>query len=280
MKRTLRRLGTIAALTALLLLLGLFMFRRVLTDAMLFHPTRGQPRTPAAIGLPFEEVWLRAADGTRTQAWWIPGQGRPIVVVCFHGNAGVIADRLENARELHALGVSLLVAEYRGYGDSEGKPSEEGLYADAEAALGEARRRAAGARVIAFGRSLGGAVAIDLASRQPVDGLVVESTFTSLPAMAAQTGLPLASRLVAYRFDSLAKIPRVTAPLLIVHGDADELVPFSMGERLRDAARASRSVAFHRVAGGDHNSSWVTGGEPYWASWRKILDEVAAGLPR
>lgn len=266
-----RRPGTIAAVAVLCLLIGLVMLRRVLTDAMLFHPTRGQPRTPAAVGLPFEALWLRAADGTRTQAWWIPGTGRPVTLVFFHGNAGVMADRLENARQLHDLGVSLLMVEYRGYGDSDGKPSEVGLFADAEAALAEARRRAAGSKVVAFGRSLGGAVAIDLAAHRAVDGLIVESTFTSLPDMAATTGLPLARRFVAYRFDSLAKMPRVAAPVLIVHGDADEIVPFWMGERLRDAATGARSVAFHRVLGGDHNSSWVTGGEAYWESWRRFL---------
>jgi fermentation-respiration switch protein FrsA (DUF1100 family) len=239
---------------------------------MLFHPTRGQPRTPAALGMPFEDVWLRATDGTRTQAWWIPGTGRPFTLVFFHGNAGVMADRLENARQLHELGVSLLMAEYRGYGDSDGKPSEQGLFADAEAALSEARRRAAGSKVVVFGRSLGGAVAIDLAARQAVDGLIVESTFTSLPDMADTTGLPLARRFVSYRFDSLGKMPRVTAPVLLVHGDADEVVPFWMGEHLREAARGARSVAFHRVPGGDHNGSWVTGGEPYWQSWSRFLD--------
>jgi len=256
------------------------MLRTALTNALLFYPERGQARSPADLGLPFEEVWLRARDGVRTQAWWIPAEGDGPVLVMFHGNAGTMSDRLENARLLHGLGASLLMAEYRGYGDSEGRPSERGLRLDAERAVAEARQRAGQGCVIAFGRSLGGAVAIDVASRAPrkIDALIVESTFTSLPAMArAATRISLASRIVAYRFDSLTKIGRLDMPILIVHGDADDLVPFHMGEELRDAARSSPRVEFHRVAGGDHNSTWVLGGAAYLQAWRDFLDGVVEG---
>jgi fermentation-respiration switch protein FrsA (DUF1100 family) len=254
------------------------MFRRALTNALLFYPERGQARSPADLGMPFEAVWLRARDGVRTQAWWIPAPGDGPVVVFFHGNAGTMSDRLENARLLRGLGVSLLMAEYRGYGDSEGKPSERGLRLDAERAVAEARQRSDGNAVVVFGRSLGGAVAIDVASRTPrgIDGLIVESTFTSLPDMArAATRMSLAARVVAYRFDSLTKIRRLEMPILIVHGEADDLVPFRMGEALRDAARRAACVQFHSVASGDHNSTWVLGGAPYLRAWREFLDLVA-----
>jgi hypothetical protein len=247
---------------------------RRLTDAMLFHPTRGQARTPAAFGVDYEELAVRGSDGVRTQAWWIPGDLNAPVVLMFHGNAGTIADRLENAMMIRELGVDLMMAEYRGYGDSQGRPSERGLYADARAALAEARDRAAGRPVIVFGRSLGGAVAIDLASREPVDGLIVESTFTSLRALARTTRIPFASRAVAYDFDSVSKIARVTAPILVIHGDADELVPFRMGRALSEAAAGSPDSRLHTVAGGDHNGTWLAGGSAYWAAWRQLIADV------
>lgn len=247
---------------------------RRLTDAMLFHPTRGQARTPASFGVDYEELAVLATDGVRTQAWWIPGDVSGPVVLMFHGNAGSIADRLENAMMIRELGVDLMMAEYRGYGDSQGRPSERGLYRDATAALAEARDRACGRPVVVFGRSLGGAVAVDLASREQVDGLIVESTFTSLPAMARSTRIPFATRAVAYAFDSVAKIGRVKAPVLVIHGDADELVPFRMGEALHRAAVGSVDARFFRVHGGDHNGTWLAGGSAYWDAWREMLERV------
>jgi len=124
------------------------------------------------------------------------------------------------------------------------------------------------------GRSLGGAVAIGLAARHPVDGLIVESTFTSLREMAGGTGIPLAATVVAYRFESIELIARIRAPILIIHGDRDELIPFEMGTRLRTAAKASPEVRFHPVMGGTHNDTWVRGGEPYWGAWRSFVDHV------
>jgi fermentation-respiration switch protein FrsA (DUF1100 family) len=249
------------------------MILEALSRAMLFYPERGQSHLPSDLGLPFEELWLTAEDGVRTQAWWIPGEpGRPLLIF-FHGNAGTMADRLDNASFLRQrFGLSLLMAEYRGYGESEGVPSERGLYLDASAAWAEARLRAGRRKVVVFGRSLGGAVAIDLAARHPVDGLIVESTFTSLPDMAGRTGIPFARHAVAYRFDSRAKIVRVSCPILIVHGDGDELVPHFMGEALRDAATAP--VSFHSVAGGDHNGTWLAGGHLYWQAWEEFLTSL------
>lgn len=249
---------------------------RSITNSMLFYPTSGQSRTPAAVALAYEELRLVADDGTATQAWWIPFVGPAelalgVAVVTFHGNAGTMADRLEHTRLLHDLGVSVLAAEYRGYGDSEGAPSEEGLAADARAAHAALRERATarGERVVVHGRSLGGAVAIRLASEVPVDGLVVESTFTSLAEMAASTSIPLARRLVAYDFDSEDRIAGVEVPVLIVHGDADELIPLAMGRRL-EAASGGEADLFV-VPGGTHNDTWYRGGEAYWRTLESFL---------
>ena len=255
---------------------------RSLTNAMLFYPTRGQDHTPAAVGLEYDELWITAEDGTRTQCWWMPYQGPPtralgVTVLAFHGNAGTISHRLDFHRQLHDLGASVMAAEYRGYGDSEGRPSEEGLSMDAVAALASARARAEarGDAVIVHGRSLGGAVAIRLAADAQVDGLIVESTFTSLTEMAARSGIPLARHLVSYDFESLALIGEADAPVMIVHGEDDELIPFSMGERLRDRARtAGLEVDWFPVPGGTHNDTWHRAGPGYWTRLRGWLESL------
>jgi len=276
-------IGAAGLLLGVVLLLGLAVTGpfRWMTDAFLFHPEAGQHRDPSALGLSFTERWLVTADGVRIQAWWMPratpADGPGVSIVTFHGNGGTMADRLEWCFLVHQLGVSVLAVEYRGYGDSEGTPSEEGLAQDARAGLVEARRLAAesGDRVVVHGRSLGGAVAIRLAGDEEVAGLIAESTFTSLAAMAKRTGIPLAGQLVAYYFDSESSIAQVGAPVLLVHGDADEVVPFWMGERLRDVAQAAElDVSFLPVPAGQHNSTWTQAGDAYVSLLRSWLQQV------
>jgi hypothetical protein len=180
-----------------------------------------------------------------------------------------MADRLDWCQEVVSRGASVLAVEYRGYGESEGRPSEEACRADALAALVEARRLSADlpGPLLIHGRSLGGAVAIGLAAESEHDGLIAESTFTTVGDMAALTGIPLARKLVAYRFDSVDRIREVLPPVFLVHGTADTLVPYSMGEALRDARlEEGRSVRFLEVEGGEHNSTWQEAGEHYWQS--------------
>lgn len=264
-----------AAAAIVLAIAGVVVIPRLLqavTDSMLFYPARGQHTTPDRHGIAFEERWLDA-DGTRIQAWWMPGEPGATTVLTFHGNAGTIADRIPWYRPVRAAGMSILAVEYRGYGDSAGAPSERGLAADGRAGLHAARALAdaQGGPLVVHGRSLGGAVAIRLAEDAAgegiaFDGLLVESTFTSLQEMAGRTGIPLAGRLVTYAFPSLERIARSTSPLLVVHGDADELIPFSMGERLVAAAQPVRPARLLRIPGGTHNDTWARGGPAYWDS--------------
>jgi len=244
---------------------------QAVTDSMLFHPAAGQHTTPDRHGIPFEERWLDA-EGTRIQAWWMPASGAGTTIVTFHGNAGTLADRIPWYRPVVRTGVAVLAVEYRGFGDSDGSPSEEGLAADGRAGIAAARAlaNARGDRLVVHGRSLGGAVAIRAVQEAEadglrVDGLLVESTFTSLAEMAGRTGIPLAGRLVTYSFPSIERIGQAGSPLLLVHGTEDELIPLEMGERLVAAASAGgRPATLLRIPGGTHNDTWARGGPTYW----------------
>jgi len=204
----------------------------------------GPPRTaPSDYGLAHREVELTTGDGVRLHAWRIDApEPRGIVVYC-HGNAGSIEQRIDAAEALVRLGASVLLFDYRGYGRSAGRPSEEGTYLDAEAAW-EAATREAGfppERVIAWGESLGGAVAIELARRRTVGGLVTEAAFTSLPDVAAVHYRWLPVRWIArVQYASLDKVPGLRVPWLLLHSPDDEIVPFDHAERLLAAARAGR----------------------------------------
>jgi fermentation-respiration switch protein FrsA (DUF1100 family) len=204
-----------------------------LEDSLIYFPTRG-----GRVTAPGEDVWLRAADGVKLHAFRSDPGGAERTLLYLHGNAGNLAGRSEVIEFFAQLGVRVLALDYRGYGRSEGEPSEAGLYADALAAYGWLVAREPAQRIVLFGESLGGGPACELAATQTVGGLVLHSTFTSVPDMAARTFPFLPVRFLARtRFDNLAKIARITAPKLIVHGRRDEVIPFAMGERLLRAAR-------------------------------------------
>jgi fermentation-respiration switch protein FrsA (DUF1100 family) len=236
----------------LLVAVLLIALRRSLEDGLLYHPDRELPVGPH---LPFEDVSLVADDGVRLHGWHVRAPSpRALVVVC-HGNAGNIAHRVAIAELFARAGLDTLLFDYRGFGRSEGRPSEEGLYRDGEAARLWAEGQ--GLPVVLYGESLGGAVAIELAVRRPPALLVAQSTFTSLPDMADRI-LPFGRLLVRQRFASLEKIRRLHAPLLVVHGDRDELIPYRMGKALFEAAPGPRELL--AVAGAHHNDVFALAG--------------------
>jgi hypothetical protein len=264
----LRRAIAIGAV--LILVAGAAVAPWVLEDWFLYHPRRDLGAAPADYHLAHEDVWLDAA-GARTHAWFLPGGGRATVVF-FHGNGGTIADRLHVATAWIALGFDVLMAEYPGYGRSAGRPSEPSLRAAAQAAWSWVRTKRPAARVVAFGESLGGAVAIDLAARQALDAVVVQSTFTSIADMARVVfpwlffDPPLRNR-----FDSLASIRRVRVPTLILHGDSDDFVPFSQGQRLFAAAAGPKR--FVKLEGAHHNDTVAARAPEYFGAVDTFLRE-------
>jgi len=221
--------------------------------------------------LQFEDAYFTAADGTKLHGWYVP-HARPRAVILYcHGNAGNIANRADVVRVLHDyVGASVLIFDYRGYGRSEGNPSEPGVLADARAARAWLAKRAGidERDIVLLGRSLGGAVAVDLAATDGAKGLILETAFTSIPDMAAchYPVLPVRA-LLRTRLDSLSKIGDYHGPLLQCHGDADTIVPFENGQRLFEAANEPKE--FVRLLGRGHNDQWPMS---YYDAMIRFLD--------
>lgn len=237
---------------------GAMVLLYVRQDQLIFipdHPTREIVATPASLGLKFEEHVFNTSDQQRIHAWFVPNdKSRSVILVC-HGNAGNISHRLDTLQRFHQIGLNVLLFDYRGFGQSSGEPGEAGSYLDAEAAWDFLIRKSFSPKqIIIFGRSLGGGIASELATRKPAAAVILESTFTSIADRGAEIYPWLPIRfLVRTQYDSLEKVPRITAPLLILHSQEDEIIPFHHGESLYRAAREPKS--FYRLSGG-HNDGW------------------------
>jgi fermentation-respiration switch protein FrsA (DUF1100 family) len=249
--------------------------RGSLVEALVFQPSRGVDLAPAQLGLDAEERYLAAEDGVRIHAFFLRAPAATRGLLFLHGNAGNASHRLPNAGRLAELGVHVLLLDYRGYGRSEGRPSEAGVYADARAGLRELVEEVGlpEERVVLFGRSLGGAVAVDLARERSVGGVILESTFSSLEDAGRSIFGPLGAWFARGRFDSASKIDGVRAPLLFFHGDRDEVVDLSLGRRLFE--RAPEPKAFELLPGAGHNDTIVVGGAAYFRRIGRFLDSVA-----
>lgn len=252
--RRLVRLAVVACVTYVVVCVLTGLLQRWL----IYFPSDAYSATPADVGLDFEDVAFTTSDGVTITAWSIPHPRAKGTVILCHGNGGNISNCVHSVELLHRMGLSVLVFDYRGFGRSTGTPSEQGTYRDAEAAweyvvdvLGESPTR-----LILFGRSLGGAVAIELARRHPPAVLVVESSFTSLVDVGRHHFPLLPVRwLLQYRYESIDKVPDITCPKLFIHGRTDTLVPFANGRRLYEAA-AEPKVFLETP--GDHNEGGFT----------------------
>lgn len=259
---TLNRLIIIAAA----LIMGMSLIRSI-EKRFIFVPPRYPEGFPPARVLPrgIEEIWITTEDGVRLNAWFLANPASARILLWFHGNATNIGQQLDELETYSRLGTNIFAIDYRGYGKSEGSPNEAGVYRDADAAYRYLvdRRHFPPANIIVYGHSLGGAVAIDLAERRECGGLIVESSFTNTGDMARRMfHVPFIEHLPRSRFDSLAKITRVRCSVLVIHGTRDPVVPFSMGQRLYEAAPEPKS--FLPVEGGEHDSIFTSGGEKYW----------------
>ncbi|MBN1102498.1 MAG: alpha/beta hydrolase [Deltaproteobacteria bacterium] len=245
-----------------------YLFYPRVENFFVFFPQRSLEFSPQALGLPYKDVTFESGDGKRLHGWYFASrQEGPVILFC-HGNAGNISHRLDNVSRLLGKGLRVFIFDYRGYGKSEGRPSEKGIYADGLAAYDYLLHREgiSADEIVPFGRSLGGAVAVEVALGRRVKALVLESAFTSMRDMAKTMPLFLPiSPFVPDHYNNLEKVSRVKVPLLVIHGDADELIPFSMGERLYAAAGAPKF--FYPIRGAGHNDTYVVGGEGYFRNF-------------
>ncbi len=246
---------------------GMRMFER----ANVYIPSRILEANPSDIGLKYENVQLVTEDNVFLHGWFIPA-GKPIATLLFcHGNAGNISHRLDSIRIFHELDLNVFIFDYRGYGRSDGRPSENGTYLDAQAAYSYARSTSDS--VVIFGRSLGGAVAIDLASKvSDATALMVESSFTSIVAIGKEfyPFLPV-SWMVTIQYDSIKKIRHVNCPVLVIHSPDDDIIPYHHGVELYEAAPGSKRFL---EIGGDHNSGYIVSGSTYTEGIRSFLSEI------
>ena len=231
--------------------------------------------TPADADLPCSDLEIATDDGERVHGWWIPAREAAAghVLLC-HGNAGNVGDRVLHAALLTAAGFDVLLFDYRGYGRSSGRPSEDGTYRDARAARAALleQPRVDAPRVLYLGESLGGAVALALALEAPPAGLVLQSTFTSIRDMARRHYPFIPRALVPDAYPSLSRIRGLRVPLLVIHGERDGIVPPVHGDELFAAAPEPKRL--HRVAGAGHNDLLTLAGE----AWARTIAAWAAGV--
>ena len=278
-----KRIATAVAVFATMILL-MALFER----SLIFFPTRypdGLWDTATAArgsGCVIEDHYFSTDDGLRLLGWWCRRLDAPAnepVLLFFHGNAGNLSDRADLLIELATrTGAGVFVVGYRGYGRSEGRPRESGLYLDARAAwkyLTE-EREVESDRVVIFGKSLGGAVAIDLAMEAPAAGLIVESSFTSIPDMAGAHYPFVPKFLVRTQMNSVIKIPHISIPKLFIHSRQDRVVPYRLGRELYEAAAEPKS--FYEVRGAGHNETWLVGGAAYEPQYFGSFFDQVPGL--
>lgn len=255
-----------------LLLLSMFFFQ----SKLLYYPnvpSRDVITTPASAGLEFESVRFSTEDGLTLDGWFVPSPGAQQVILFFHGNAGNISHRIESLRLFHELGFDCMIFDYRGYGRSDGKPSEHGTYRDAEAAWRylTVERNIPPQRIVLLGRSLGAAIATQLASRHTPAALVIESAFTSLTDLAAKVYWFVPVRLLSrYHYPVARYLKSVASPVLVVHSRDDELIPFAHGRRLFEIANTPKQFLEIR---GSHDGGFLETGRAYSDALRGFLQQ-------
>ena len=248
----------------------------LLDQFFVYHPHPWEERDWAKLsGVSLEDVWFQALDGTKLFGWYAEGPATSAVLLWCHGNAANMIHRLENLRALYRLGLSVFLFDYRGYGKSQGRPSEDGLYQDALGAYDYLTRlrRVRPERLMIFGRSLGAAVAGALAAQRPAAGLLLESCFPSIEAVARHhyMGLPVHWLLgAAFRLEE--RLPHLSLPKLFVHGDRDDIIPIELGQQTFASAKPPKE--FYIVRGADHNNVPSVGGKAYFSKLSEFISAV------
>jgi len=255
---------------------GLGVILYIMQPTFLYSPVREVLYTPEELGMDFENVVFETEDGLNLNGWYIPVENSQYTVLFCHGNGGNIVHRLDSINIFYKLGLNCFIFDYRGYGESEGQPSEEGTYLDARAAykwLTE-EKKVSPKNIIVFGRSLGGSIAAQLAAKVEVRALVVESTFTSYVDIGRKFYPYMPVRWFArFSYETIDYIKEVHYPVMIIHSRSDELVPFEFGMELYVAANEPKEFV---ETFGSHNDSFLVSSDIYtgaWTKWLKFLKE-------
>jgi len=263
--------------------LGLGLILYFMQPTFLYRPVREVPFTPDELGLDFENVVFKSSDGLLLSGWYIPAEDSQLTVLFCHGNGGNMFHRLDSINIFFNLGLNCFIFDYRGYGNSEGKPGEEGTYLDVMAAykwLTE-EKKVSPADIILFGRSLGGSIAAQLAGKVEAGALIIESAFTSYVDIGRKFYPYMPVRWFArFSYKTIDYIRDVLCPVMIIHSRSDEIMPFEFGLELYEAANEPKE--FVEIFGG-HNDSFLVSGEIYrnaWTNWLKFLKECKSQADR
>jgi fermentation-respiration switch protein FrsA (DUF1100 family) len=266
-KRILRTLGLAGLLVIILGTVLILIFE----NSLIYFPTKG------GVGpSPGQEVWLTCSDGVKIHGWYVAHPDARVTLLFLHGNAGNLEDRRDMLVRLRELPANVLLVDYRGYGRSEGKPDEPGLYRDARAAYDWLLTKAPPGRIVVLGKSLGAGPACELASTVPCGGLIVQSAFTRAPDMASRV-LPLffwARWIMSSKYDNLAKVASIRCPKLFIHSRSDEIIPFVMAERLFAAAADPKEHEWYD-GGAGHNDLWIVHARDYFPRLARFLGGIA-----
>lgn len=242
----------------------LTLFYKNIENHFVFVPQKTLEYSPADYRMEWRDVYLDTPDSQRLHGWYFPVDPKEPVILFYHGNAGNISHRLDYIQRLTRMGFNVFIFDYRGYGKSSGKPSEKGLYIDALCAYNYLvnNEKIKPEDIVLLGRSLGAAAAIETAARVEARSIIVESGFLSIRHMARHVGIfSLVSPLLPASYNNLEKIKNISIPKLIIHGDNDDIVPFSMGEKL--FTEAGEPKYFYPIKGAGHNDTYVVGGRDY-----------------
>lgn len=230
-----------------------------------FFPIKNIEITPDFINLPFEDIYIQTKDNIKINGWFISSNNAKYTILFCHGNAGNIADRLDKISLLYGLGVNIFIIDYRGFGRSQGRPSESGLYLDAEAAYNYLVniKKILAQQIILYGESLGTVAVINLAAKLKVKAIILEGAFSSGKDMARKIYPFLPTFLFSNKFDSQFAIREIGAPKLFIHSRDDEIVPFNLARKLYDVSREPKQ--FIEIQG-DHNNAFLDSKETYISS--------------
>ena len=254
--------SSIIIITILLLIYN----SKMIEKNFIYFPDKNVDISPGNYNLIYDDVYFKTEDSLTLHGWFIYGKDTNKTVLWFHGNAGNISHRVHNIKEmLNIMNVNIFIFDYRGYGNSEGKPSEKGTYIDAKAALNylQSRSDIDQNQIIYFGRSLGSAIASNLATQSNPKYLILESPIPSIPYMAkhAYPFLPI-SKLLKTQYDTIENLQTITKPVLIIHGDKDNTVPIEGAMKVFESANDPKQL--YIIKGADHNDTYLIGGYKYF----------------